>query len=704
MFNIVSRFISWFRRICHIRAGPKYGETEPLTEVVPKEKPVESTRPLAQAPQKPRKPYLKKTPTEEREKEHGKRPGTESKLVDGNEGKELDLGGTQRKTARSARTLHQVPVDEEDKKTKEREVTARIEAPCVELDLDEAKAFLVFPNQQVKLSTPGSIPQQLNYKLVLNGREQIVGVKVIEDSQYSAKVEERRIEVEGPLENFQAVFPDELQGRTYGYKHGNGEFYAFIAIGNNRGRMHYLYDKEGNINPVPKRDVWMLLREGFELGTEPDMIWDRWAWDNYQPWHINLKKTNELGVKNRQTGEEERIPCETTFSIEGEQLVGDDFKDQGPLFLGKSAKIKALKENPSGWIVWIQNKQAGYRIINESWTGIEALELTLPDDLPCECGEFQVDICSQDERVPVETLFFRYVSFLQIEHQEELIVPDPYHGHRSEIIKVVLGSNFQDWELSTREKIDLMADGCQIELPPEKDILHLSITKRGKPETQIGLRMTIPRLKWGTSKQKVWNDKPLQIKRDELITGEDLYLFVCTNDFDTRYDFLAILEANDQKLQEAKFIRKGMIYNLLLNQFYDTLKKNKGKVVLRIEIRKAKNDQELGQAEIIYFPEAVKEKPKDKSRKLPEYPFKTANEGTPLGSRKKRDKNLRPMVKGGRGKRKSKGFSGQEIIRAGIGMDDVRRLRIPFDKRRKSAYPQNVETLRSLIGGQEKWQ
>ena len=653
---------------------------------------------------KSRKPYKKKAPTEERKKERGRPSVDQNRQPDIKRRKEIDLGATQRKKSKSAGSLQQFPLDKETKKMPEKEeVTTRVESPFVEINLDEAKVFLIIPEQQFKSEdTATSMLRQLDYKLELNGKIQTIPVKVvIKDNQSSARVEEKRIELEKPLKTFQVVFPDELQGRIYNYKHSNRNLYAFTAIGNNRGRMHYLYDKEGNINPIPKRVVWILLEEDFELGTEPKMTDERWVWGTYQPLYVNLKKTNELAIKNRETGKEEKIPCETTFSIEGEQSVDDDFKEQTPLFIGKSVKIKAPKENPSGWMVWIQNKQAGYRIIDDSWTGIEALQLKLLHDLPCECGEFQVDICNQDERVPVETLFFRYIPFLQIEYQNELIVPDPYHGHKPEIIKVVLKSNFQDWELKTPKKIELKENGYQIELPPEEDILHFSITKRGKPETEVRLRITAPRLKWRTSKQETWNDKSLQIKRDELVTGTHLYLCVCTNDFDSQYDLLAILEANNQKLQEAKFIRKGITYNLLLDQFDDTIKKDKNKMTVRIEVRKAKSEQLLDQVDILYFPELLKEKPKDKLRKPLEGSFKPVKKRPYLKLLKERDiKNIRPIVKGGRGMRKGKGLSRQEIVKSGIDVNDIRRLHIPFDSRRKSAHPQNVETLESLIGSE----
>ena len=309
---------------------------------------------------------------------------------------------------------------------------------------------------------------------------------------------------------------------------------------------------------------------------------------------------NGLVIKNTKTSKEYKLPCEPTFSIEG-QLIEDDFKDQMPLLIGETVKIKAPRENPCGWAVWIQNKIAGYRIITENWSGVEPLNLKLPDDLPCECGEFQVDICEQEDRIPIETLFFRYIYFLQLKFPRELIIPNPSIGHNQEIIEILFGRDFQDWELKLDGKVHRkhIDNWYQVKLSPQQDIFHFSFIKKGKPETEASIKITIPRLKWRTSKNKKWYDKPLQIKRDELIAGTDFYLTVCTNDFDKKYDLSAILETNDQRLQEAKFIQKGIICTLSLNQFYDTIKKNKGVVTLRIEIRNLKENQLLHELKIL---------------------------------------------------------------------------------------------------------
>jgi len=483
------------------------------------------------------------------------------------------------------------------------EFSAVIKSPFFEIDLDKAKIFLILPRQSFKFDDKAtSVLPQLDYKVEINGVEQTITATANKGEQGSVKVEERTIELKKPLETFQVVFPNELQDRTYKYKHSNADVYAFTAISNNRGRMLFLSDSEGIINAIPKKDVWILLRENFELETEPDVIGERWIWENYRPLLINLRNTSTLTIKNRQIDEKEEMPCEATFSIEGEHLVEDDLKEQSPLLLGKYVKIEAPRENPSGWNVWIQSK---FRECENpiNWNGIEPLTLNLPEDLPDEYGEFQIDICQRDTHMPDETLFFRWLPFIELSYPKTLLIPDPERGHSVEAV-IVKFNNHEDWELIEAEnaKIESIADNSyRIEIPPTKDIVNFSVSKKNSPENVIRLQITISRLKWRTSKQDIFGGKLQKVERKDLVSGEPFYLFVRTNDFN-KYDLLATIETNVQKLQEEKFARKSMEYTLELNQFYDTIKNNKDEITLKIEIRGKTLDEILGSVEALCFP------------------------------------------------------------------------------------------------------
>lgn len=716
MLNLLRNFIRILRRIFHIRSKPQYETEEIPSETstekmapevkqyegeslgIPPEKEIKIPQVSKEGPSEPlseetaseisdikkiQKPYIKKLPTESKE-ESERSPEEKNRRTTPRQKRKRELGKIRKRRLKPTNQAQKITKGTE-KESDLKKLPLRIQSPFIEIDLNEAKVFFVIPKQHFKsAATTNSAPQELRYEVGLNQEKYTLLAKVNDNKQGIREAEEVRKELKKPLESFKVIFPHELQKRIYTYKHTNKAFYAFVGIRNECGRLYYLYDEQGGINPLPRKCVWILIREGFELDIEPDTIEERWVWENYQPLSINLKETKEIVLKNYQTNEEKRIPCWATFSIESEKVIEDDFNDQTPLFVGENINLKAPRVNSNGWMVWLQNRKGGYKIVTENWTGAEPLELKIPSDLPCECGEYQLDICEQDDRMPIETLFFRYIPFLRLKSQRELVLPDSNRGHGEEVVEVLFERDFQEWNLELDDRIyhKCIENGYQIKLLPEQDSLQFSLMKKGKTETRTSLKITIPRLKWRTSKDKGWYDRPVHIRKDKLITGADFYLTVCTNDFNTKYDLSAILETNGQRLQEAKFIRKATMYNLLLNQFYDTLQKINDKLVLKMEVRRIREQTVIGQIDVVYFPEILGKKPASIK---------------PI----RKEKILRPIVKGGNGKlRKGRGFSRQEITKAGIDMDDIRRLHIiPFDKRRKSMYSENVEILKLLLKG-----
>jgi len=657
-------------------------------ELEEKEKEEEKTPSIAS-----KKPYIKKAPTEEREKKARKPSTTKKKLPLKKKKESIDLGNVSK---RKYRRIIQ-PTQEDKEKTEEREeeksedkeISIRIEAPFIDINLDELKISLVLPSQQFEVDSSEEVPRQINYKIEINGEGQKdIPVKVKSINQNIVKAQEKRVYLEKPLKSFEVIFPDELQGIKYNYNHRKKFLYAFVAIGNNRGRMCYLYDSDGNFIALPKKHVWIFLNEDFKLKTEEIIVEeDKWIWNTYRPFLVNFKKNNKLIVENRKSSDIEKLSCYKTFSIVGEQLIEDDFKEESPLFIGDSLKIKAPIENPSGWCVWIQSRGAGHKIVKENWCGIDELKLQLPDCLPCEYGEFQIDICPKDAGEADETLFFRWIDFIELKYPKSLIIPDPVHGSKVEHVKIYL-NNIEDWDLKCREnlKINKVNNNVfKVEVHPEKDIVHLSLAKKGNPENEFRLQITIPRLKWRTSKQS-WRDKPQKIKRENLNLEDNL--IIRTNDWKNKYDLIATIEMNGKQLQEASFIRKGIEYLAELRQFYDTIKKNKED--LKIKAKIIKDSKLLGTIEVLNF---LKEVP---------IPKKTLKQK--IKAKRKTRKNSKlsktlPLVKCKEKLRKGKGFSKEEIVEAGMNLDDCGLLNIYFDKRRKSSHKVNIETLKKLKRG-----
>lgn len=674
------------------------GTEEPIEEILeeleteqePKEEKKEEKTPKGTK----RKPYIKKTPTEESKKKRERHPPTERKILPKKKKETIDLGNaSKRKYKRMIKSTQddkEIIEEKKEEKPEEKVVPIRIESPFVDINLDELRVSLVLPRQQFELDNFEEVPKQIKYKIEINGEGRIeIPVKVKSINQNVAQAQEKRVYLEKPLESFKILFPNEFQGRTYIYNHRGKNLYVFIAIGNNRGRLHYLYDNDGKLNDILKRDVWILLHEDFELKTEEVIVEEnKWMWDKYRPFLVNLKKINNLEIENKKTGNKEKLPCCNSFFIEGEQLIEDDFEEESPLILGNTLKIKAPKENPSGWCLWIQSKETGSKIVTENWSGAEELHLILPDCLPYEYGEFQVDVCQRNVSIPDETLFFRWIDFIGLKYPKNLIIPNHDQGNKVEHVEIKL-KKLEDWDLKCRENLKpKIGDDniCRFDVPPEIDVVHLSIAKKGNPGNELNLKITIPRLKWKTSKQSFWRDRIHKIKRESL--DLDGYLIIRTNDLKNKYDLIATLEANGKQLQEARFIRKGIDYLTDLKRFYDTIKGNKEDLKLKAKIMK--DSQLLSTVEVLDFKKEISPIKKRVNQKI------KSKRRSKIGHKAVK---ILAFVKCRNRMRKGKGFSEKEIIEAEINFDDLDRINITYDRRRKSYHQINITTLKKLKRG-----
>jgi len=568
---------------------------------------------------KQRKPYIKKSPTSVTEDITEKKQTQEitEKSQPFKKEKIIDLGVRKRKTQKSSAPVQTaISAEREKGETKESEETiARLESPYIETDFDYTeKIHLVLPRQKFNVGVEQNIPKYISYKLKLNyNEEKEVQARVFPGDNY-AEAGEQRIYLKELLHEFEVVFPGELQDRVYRYKHVNEAFYIFAAIGDSKGRMLY------NVDLLPKKMIWILLEEDYDLASEPGEVEEQWiidepvdwAWEKYRPILVDLGKIDILIIRNRKTGIETRLPCEPAFHLESEQLIGDDFKNTCPLFTGGTLSIIAPHENQQGWNVWIQNRTLGScRLITENWTGDEPLTLNLAEDLPRSTGEFQIDICQRGPGVSDDTLFFRWISYIELNYPKELILPDLKAGHKSSLITVVL-DDIEKREMRNAEGEELKpkeGNSFELILNPKEDRCQFSVGEKGESGTTIRICATIPRLKWKTSKQKDWQDKPYLMQRKQLVTGEPLDLLIRTNDFNSKYDISAVLEENEQRRQgPERFVLKNRLYVLDFNRFYETIKHYKDELTLKIDIKKAREAEPVEKIEILRI------KPEPKAR------------------------------------------------------------------------------------------
>ncbi len=546
---------------------------------------------------KSRRPKAKGIPTEKK-----KRGRTTTKTRKTTYRGKKDLG--QKSSRKKSFDSSEQETREETTDFPEEEITStRIKSPLVEIDLDEAKVFLVLPEQQlVDMDLISS--KQVSYRVNVNSRELSVPVTLYKDSQDNViKTVEERIELEKPLEYFKVNFPNEIESREFEYNHFDDDIYVFVPRGDTKAKIHYLFNSKESINPLPNRNLWILLKENLEVEIEPNLVEQTWIWDRYQPLNINLKGESELILKDPRDGQEKSYPC-MAFSMDGE-IVEDDYKDLFPLFIGNNLKIKAPKSKKAGWIVWIQNEYFSPQLVNECWDGEDPLVLEVPDDLPCECGSFQIDICEPKDRIPVQTLFFRYIPFIELEYPKDLILPGE-DGHNVEHISVYLNST-DSWQLDLQSNVKgyIEDNKLLVEVTADEDTCQFTINKRGRIETKFEMQVTIPRVRWKTSRQTDWKDKKIELKRDELKPGEKLFLFVKTNDLVNKYNISGILRTDHQEIQEESLTYKEKKYSLFLNKFSESIHKNKNRLSLELEIKKPTGEV-IGSIEVLNIPQVEK--------------------------------------------------------------------------------------------------
>ncbi len=657
-----------------------------LTKIVQPSKYIENNNIIPQKePKVERKPRTIKFPIEKRKtkKEVEPRPKIEAEYI--KTSKKHDLAKSRRHLNPSPKPKEFPPKEKPDKE--KIQLQKRIASPYFELDLDDIRIFLIIPSHRLPAASSGNFPSQLIYQLELNGGTISLPTSV-EKVKDEIQVDQVSIMIDKPIEIFKVIYPPELEGRIYEYYHSDNNFYVFIAAGN-KARMHYIYDINANLIPVPNRDAWIALKNDYDLLIDSNSIDLRPLWDCYNLQRVDLKNLSEIKIKNKKTDEIKKFNVNRSFSIEGDMLVKDDYVNQMPLFSGNIIKIiSPFSSDESKFNIWIQNRFGAFKII--PWIlSSGPISIKLPEDLPCDAGEFQIDICKESKNKPIDTLFFRFVPRLYLKFSNILIFPDKNKGHKEEEIDVIINKDEWKLKLDTKSKIEIYetSKGYQLNLPKDLNSIYFSLFKISNPETETNIRITIPRLKWRTSDMFEWKDKILDIIKDNLEFGRDLYLVVRSNDYFEKYDLIAHLISDKGAIyHKIDFDRKGIDYYVLLNQLYDTIKSNPNNLYLNVKVHH--NGQYLGNFNTLHFYTK-----KEITKKIPSEPKKEVI---------REEKNIKPNVIGGNRKlRKGKGFSIAELMAAGLNLKELKSKHISLDKRRKSVHQENVKILISLKEGEK---
>ena len=507
--------------------------------------------------------------------------------------KSINLGEKRRYKKRVSKSSLKIKMISDKNKTSRKrddKKRSKILKPYIEFDVNKQRVSLVFPAQQISIDKV--YPKDLHYKLDFNGTIQNIPM-VTETKENNLLIKLKRIQIVEPLSNVNIKFPEVFKFEELNYFHKEKNIYIFASYSKSKFIMHYLNDNRGGVNPIPRKDIWVLLNESCELNSKPNTSSEVWIWENYKPAFFKLKGINELSFQNS-SGDFLEIPYENNFILEG-NILKEGFFEESPLFIGNSAKLISKYKNPQGWKVWVQNKQLKQdKLINENWTGYESLEILLPEFLPSTFGEFQLSICNQYSRKPIDTIFFRYIPFISINYKDNLILPLE-NGHIDDEVEVLFKKDPYNWKIIGHQNFENIKQGYKL-LVKDNDTVIFNIKNINNPRIRLPLKINLKKLIWKLSNSKDFTDKEIELNRDEILMNQNLYLNVFINS-DENYEIEAVLLQDIKELQTIKLKKNRGMYNCLLSILSDTITSTNS--VLSLLLRIYENNEHIAEITVL---------------------------------------------------------------------------------------------------------
>lgn len=358
------------------------------------------------------------------------------------------------------------------------------------------------------------------------------------------------------------------------------------------------------------------------------------------------------------------------------QLVGRGIDDaseyMGPLFGEQPHLIQTLDEK--GWsdvgVIVVGEEGSGrnsWRMQFDPQVGVK--EQKLPEEIANRRGGWYfVRIYDNDYNL-LESMDFRFMIALKdicIKSSGCLPGPNGYENvtvkflHRADCKVELMDENIQSSEEIHRER-----DQATATVPPmaDRDKTHW-ILRDG--DAEIKVTVLVERVWWAFgvigADPTDWVDKPIILSREDFAPTSNKALFI--------------------RLPRPRFVRKIDVgFDRAKSRPYQVEVKEEG---ITIPLRDFGDSKEIEKRQeesmmIGVQPEGA-EPDETVVVKIPADQLPTA---------------LQATVKSRRGQRKSKGFSRNEIISAGITMGAVERLHIPYDRRRKTSHSWNIEKFKT---------
>ena len=411
--------------------------------------------------------------------------------------------------------------------------------------------------------------------------------------------------------------------------------------------------------------------------------------DGYKAHFFFLRQNEDTPVAFvNTTGERIQVESESSrFQLVGKE-ISDSSDDMGPLFGEEPPRIKTIDERE-----W---SNVGVVVVGEEGSGRNrwrmqfvpqegAKEQRMPDELTNrQGGWYFVRIYDKSDDL-LESMDFRFIAGLKdIQIMNSECLPEPL-GYNDVMVQFVHQANCKvepaDGEMHHALTIHRENSLTIVTVPPKPDYDKIQwIVRDGDAVTKV--TVLVERIWWCVGRMEVvptnWMDKPVFLSRKDFTAITDKTLWM--------------------KLPRSRWISKIDVgFNLAKSRSYNVeVEKKEIAIPLRdfCDAKEIENKQEESTMKMWVSPEGTKTY-EDIVLRIPAELPPSVKPKTP----QVKPPPSEPVaeVKSPRGKlRKGKGFSKREIIGAGLTMEDVKRLHLPHDKRRKSSNSWNIERLESV--------
>ncbi len=390
----------------------------------------------------------------------------------------------------------------------------------------------------------------------------------------------------------------------------------------------------------------------------------------------------------------ERIRVESGgshFELVGKE-IGDNSDEMGPLFAEHPPRIRTLDEK--GW------SNVGVIVVGEEGSGrnrwrthfvpqVDVKEQAMSEKVANRRGGWYFVRIYDKENNLLESMDFRFLTALKhirMESSDLLPGPNGYDNvtaqflHQTDCkVELIDGDTQHALEIRREDERTIVT------VPPKPDC-DKTLWRVRKGNAEIKVTLLVERIWWAVGVMGVvptdWADKPVILSRKHFTATSDKALCVrlprtrlirkIDMDFDRakRRSFPVEVEKKEIAIPLRDFCDAKEIEN----------RQEESRMMIWVQLEGAKLDETVVGKVPADQPTPVK----PKQRKIQIVP----------GAEK--PCLLQATVKCRRGGRKGKGFSRSEIIEAGITVQDVKRLHIPYDKRRKTSHSWNVESLKCI--------